>query len=155
PYAFDPHEPDFLQDPSPTYASFRARTPASFYVSLYHSHWFFGHAECRQILEQPQAFVKTPPGGPVPVPGPPGIMRVFPPGIFSPAPPRHASLRAQIEPPFRAALANAPAIAQGWVTQILATLGPTGHMELVADFALPVPAFVLFDLLGIPQDKLL
>jgi len=91
----------------------------------------------------------------VPVAGPPGIMRVFPPGIFSSDPPRHTSLRSQIEPPFRAALAGAPAIAQAYVTSILGTLGPTGHMELITDFALPVPAYVLFDLLGIPQDSVL
>jgi cytochrome P450 len=153
PYAFDPHEPGFLQNPYPTYASFRAQTPAEFYVALYKSHWFFGYAECEEILEQEVTFVKSPPGGPVPVAGPPGIMKVFPPGIFNSDPPRHTTLRSQIEPPFKAALANAPALAQTYVTSILGTLGPTGHMELINDFALPVPAFVLFDLLGIPQDQ--
>jgi cytochrome P450 len=154
PYAFSPHDPSFLNDPYPIYKRFRARAPV-FYVSQYHSLWFFRHADCEQILNGTDTFVKIPPGGPTPVAGPAGIMRVYPPGIFNSDPPRHTALRSQIEPPFVAAMASAPAIAQGYVDKLLDAVRPTGHMELITDFALPVPANVLFDILGIPQDQVL
>jgi hypothetical protein len=82
-------------------------------------------------------------------------MRVYPPGIFNSDPPRHTALRAQIGPPFKAALARARTLAEGYVHAQLDNVRPTGHMELITDFALPVPANVLFDILGIPTDPLL
>jgi cytochrome P450 len=153
PYAFDPHQPAFLNDPYPTYERFRAKAPA-FYVSQYSSRWFFRHADCQQILDGTETFVKAKPGGAPPRPGPVGIMSVYPHGIFTSDPPRHTALRSQIEPPFMAALATARPMAEGYVTGILNKLGPTGYMELVTDYALPIPAFVLFDLVGIPADEL-
>lgn len=153
PYAFDPHQPDFLADPYPTYERFRAKAPV-FYVTQYSSQWFFRHSDCQQILDGGETFLKARPGGSPPRPGPVGIMSVFPRGIFMADPPRHTALRSQIEPPFRAALATARPIAEQYAAGFLAKLRPTGHMELVADYALPIPAFVLFDLVGIPADDL-
>jgi cytochrome P450 len=152
-YAFDPHDAAFLNNPYPTYERFREKAPA-FYVTQYSSRWFFGHSDCRQILGGKETFVKARPGGAPPRPGPVGIMSVYPHGIFSSDPPRHTALRSQIEPPFTAALATARPMAEGYATAILSKLAPTGSMELVTDFAIPVPANVLFDLVGIPADEL-
>jgi cytochrome P450 len=153
PYAFDPHDMEFLQNPYPTYEQFRCNNPV-FYVTQYSSLWFFRHHDCQQILDGKDTFVKARPGGAPPKPGPVGIMSVYPRGIFSSDPPRHTALRSQIEPPFTAALATAPALAQTYAAGILNKLAPTGHMELVTDYALPIPAGVLFDLVGIPADDL-
>ncbi len=54
--------------------------------------------------------------------------------------------------PLRAALAAVPALARAHAGELLAAIGLTERIELVQDYALPLPANVLFDLLGIVPD---
>jgi cytochrome P450 len=151
PPQFDPHDPEFLNDPYPVYARFREQTPMTL-VHPYESHWCFRYADCKRILEEKETFLKNPPGGePRPL-GPVGIMTEYPIGIFGSDPPQHTKLRSQIEPLFCAAIGQAPALATAFAADAVKQARAAGHMELVADFALPVPAKVLFKLLGIPPD---
>jgi cytochrome P450 len=151
PYTFDPHAPAFSRDPYPTYRSFREEAP-QFVVGSYASRWFFRHADCEAILTGTERFVKTRPGGSPPPPGPTAVMRAFPTGVFSADPPRHGPLRAQLEPPLREAITRAPELAARRVAPVIDRAAAAGHLELVADCALPVPANVVFDLLGIPDE---
>jgi cytochrome P450 len=152
PYAFDAFDPAFLEDPYPVYAQFRERF-GTFFVAQTSSHWFFRHADCKEILaaENQYRFMKHPPRPQPPDPGPYGIMREFPRGMFGEDPPRHNELRARFQEPFMQAIAQADQWVTTYAGPIIGRARTTGHMELVTDYALPVPANVLFDVLGIPQ----
>src|SRR5947209_5730702 len=68
-------------------------------------------------------------------------------------PPKHDRLRDAIHPPFR------PKHAEGWrsmvqavINQLLDRVAPRGSMDLMADFATPLPLYVISELLGIPHE---
>ena len=155
PSTFNPHDPAFLADPYPTYAAFREHAPIAA-VPLYRSDWMFRHADCVEVLTNTDVWVKNPPGGsPVP-PGPYGTMvSNFPDGLFASDPPLHTQLRSILEPLFAEAIQTAPALAQAIGTPLLAAARQHGRMELISDYALPLPANVLFTLLGIPDDRVI
>jgi unspecific monooxygenase len=152
PTKFNPHDPAFLADPFPTYAAFREHAPI-FQVPLYQSDWMFRYAECKQMLEQTDVWIKAPPSGLPPGYGPYGFMQAnFPPGLFSSDPPLHTELHALLEPPLRGAIPRAPDLAREFGAPLLAAARAHGRIELVSDYALPLPSSVLFALLGIPND---
>jgi len=155
PAGFDPHDPAFLADPYPIYARFRDHDPV-FFVSLYQSHWFFRYADCDTILSGDGTFQKQPPQPSAPsaptVPtSPVAMLGAFPLGLFMADPPQHTDLRCAFEGPFGEQLLAAPAIAAKRAAATLDPVRSSGHMELVDDYAVPVPANVLFDVLGIPD----
>ncbi len=151
PDRFDPRDAEFLADPFPTYALFREFAPLH-PVAAYESLWCFRAAECVEILEGTEMWLKHPPG-PVPPPvGPTSAQAGLPSGVFSADPPAHTALRQAVEVPLRAALAAVPALARAHAGELLGAIGLTERIELVQDYALPLPANVLFDLLGIVPD---
>jgi cytochrome P450 len=129
---FNPYAPGFFQNPYSTYARMREVPPPMVGDRL----WFFRYADCKDILERTETFLKRPPG---------------PAGIFGSDPPLHTRLREQIGPPFSAALLGAPDLVEQYVTQAIGAVARTGHMDVLADFADQVAAGVFMDLLGIPQ----
>jgi cytochrome P450/surfactin synthase thioesterase subunit len=158
PAGFDPHDPAFLDNPYPTFARFRAQEQPVFFVSQYGSHWFFGYDDCRRILGDDATFHKQAPAGAPRGPGAPpanptDALAAFPTGMFMADGDHHTKVRGAFDGPFKAAIAGAPGIAAKWAAGTLAAVRPSGHMELLADYALPVPANVLFDVLGIPGDE--
>jgi cytochrome P450 len=136
PAKFNPLDPAFFQDPYPTYAYLREHAPV---VPVGADLWFFLHADCKAILDQTETFLKHPPG-PYDLPG-----------IFQSDPPRHTRLRELIGPAFCSAIQGAPALVEQRVTGSIGAVAPTGHMELVGDYAGPVASGVLYDLVGIPD----
>ena len=169
---FDPHDPAFLADPFPTYALFRQDAPIH-YVKLYESYWMFRYADCAQILNGTDIWVKNlpdganpgpaganpapaganpGPAGANPAPGPYGVMSNFPPSLFFADPPLHTKLRSLLEPMFLKAITSAPQITRVIAGRLLADARQHGRIELISDYALPLPAEVLFTLLGIPND---
>lgn len=154
PDRFDPHDPGFLADPFPTYSRFREFAPLH-PVPLYQSLWCFRAAECRAILEDTDTWLKHSPGAAAVPSGPMSATAALPPGLFSSDPPAHPVLRTAVEAPLRAALTPVPQMARTRADQILSTLRATQRIELVQDYALPLPAGVLFDLLGIAADPVL
>jgi cytochrome P450 len=153
PANFDPHDPAFLKDPYPTYALFREKWPI-YTVEPYKASWIFRYEDCKEVLDDKDIWVKNLPGGSKPpyAYGPYGMMAFFPEGMFSSDPPRHEKLRALVEPLFMGAIKTAPPYAAGVASALLTTARAQGRMELVTDYALPLPARVLFNLLGIPND---
>ena len=148
PATFDPHDPAYLADPYPVYARFRESAPVS-KVMPYDSYWAFGYDDCVQILTATDVFRKNPPGGRPPAPPPFGALSDLPQGIFFSDPPRHTTLRGLVEPVFVAAIGDAAPIAETVAAQLLAGVSGTSWLELVSDYAVPLPAHVLFQLLGI------
>ena len=152
PDEFNPHEPTFLANPYPTYALFRQDAPVSM-VAPYGNRWVFRYDDVQAVLHDTETFVKNPPGGGALPPGPTQMLAYLPEGLFQSDPPRHTELRAALEPLFLAAITQASAVAEGIATPIIERASSTGYMELVSDYALPVPASVLFSILGIPRDQ--
>jgi cytochrome P450 len=155
PATFNPHDPGFLNDPYPTYARFREQAPAFAVGKPYDSRWFFRYADCYEILDNEEMFLKFPKDG-LPADanrGPIGIMREFHNGIFTTDPPRHCALKEHLVGPLYAGFNRAPDLAAQCADDALRAARRTGYLEVVADYALPVPANVLFDILGIPADE--
>lgn len=153
PTTFNPHDPGFLADPFPTYAAFREHAPIA-PVPVYGSDWMFRYEDCVQVLTDTDTWVKKPqppPGGAPPGYGPPGVMANFPDGLFGSDPPLHTQLRGLLEPLLDQAIQDAPQLTEQIAGPLLAAARQHGRMELIADYALPVPAQVLFTVLGIPN----
>lgn len=152
PDAFNPHDPAFLADPYPTYALFREHAPVH-PVKPYESCWVFRHSHCLQVLEDTATWVKNPPGAAPPGYGPPAMMPRFPQGLFTSDPPLHTQLRDLLEPVFMNAIETAPSYAREIGEPLLAAARAKGAIELVADYALPLPAGVLFAIFDIPEGE--
>lgn len=147
---FDPHDRDFLGDPYPVYARLRHTAGVS-RVAPYGSWWVFREADVRQALQDKLRFTKDPPAGFAPKPRPPfDITQTMKDGPFSADPPWHTRLRSVLDPGFRAALSQAPAVALQAAKDLLSSLPASGRAELVSSYAIPLPARVLFSVLGIP-----
>ena len=114
--------------------------------------WCFTAADCAAVLTDDDTFRKHPPGGGPPASGPLAPTAGLPPSLFASDPPAHAALRAAVETPVRAALERVPALAREHARALLAAQEGTECLELVEAYALPLPAAVLFDLLGLPDD---
>ena len=148
---YDPFDAEINADPYPTYALFRAHAPIH-KVKPYGSDWIFTYADCQQVLTDTKTWVKNSPTGGPPNPGPYGMMANFPDGLFGSDPPLHTELRSLLEPLFDEAIKVAPTLATQFGESLLATARPHGRVELITDYALPLPSSVLFTLLGIPKD---
>jgi cytochrome P450 len=151
PSTFNPHDARFLADPFPTYAQFRESDPI-YPVALYQSDWLFRYADCQTVLTGTDVWLKnSPKGGSAPY-GPYGMMGNFPQGLFASDPPVHTTLRGILQPMFDEAIKSGPALAQQFAGPLLAKAAQHGRLELITDYALPLPASVLFTLLGIPNN---
>src|SRR3954462_6711358 len=151
PSPFNPHVARFLADPFPTYAQFRESDPI-YPVALYQSDWLFRYADCQTVLTGTDVWLKnSPKGGSAPY-GPYGMMGNFPQGLFSSDPPVHTTLRSILQPMFDEAIKCGPAPPRRSPEPLLAKAAQHGRLELITDYALPLPASVLFTLLGIPND---
>jgi pimeloyl-[acyl-carrier protein] synthase len=149
---FNPHDPTFLADPYPTYARLRDESPVVL-VQPYNSYWVLRYDDAISVLTDTDTYVKNPPAGPTPTLGPGRTLDYFPDGLFGSDPPRHTELRAILEPLFQTAIDDAPTIATALVTQIIDHARVTGYLELIADYAIPVPSTTLFTILGVPQNQ--
>lgn len=149
PGAFDPHHPAHLADPYPTYARFREQAPVA-RVNPYETLWVFRFEDCMQVLNDTELWVKNPPGGVPPSPGPSAMMSRFPESLFSTDPPLHTQLRSLLEPLFKDSIEDAQGLAREIAASLLQTARKRGTLELVADYALPLPASVLLTVMGIP-----
>jgi cytochrome P450 len=150
PDAFDPHDPAFLADPYPTYALFREQAPV-YPVKPYESCWVFRYEDCVNVLNDTDVWIKNPPGGLPPTPGPHAMMASFPEGLFGTDPPLHTRLRDLLEPVFTGSITEAEVTARAIAAPLLQAARKKGSIELVSDYALPLPASVLFSVLGIPE----
>ena len=151
PDQFDPHAPAYLADPYPTYTCFREQAPIHA-VQPYGSCWLFAYHDCKQVLDDTAVWTKHSPLGDRKPYGQFGMMSSFPPGLFGSDPPLHTELRGILEPLFDEVITTAPTIAGEVAQPLLAAAHEHGRMELISDFALPLPAQVLFTLLGIPNE---
>ncbi|MFM2069942.1 MAG: hypothetical protein RLZZ623_205 [Actinomycetota bacterium] len=148
--ALDPHDPTFQANPYPVYAQMRDQSPVT-KLSPYNSYWVFRSADVIEVVQHTESYTKRSPLPSAPSTTLFGKMGYLPSGLFASDPPRHDMLRGVLEPLFREAIGAAPAVAPAIAASLLEKTSTTGMMEVVVDYAVPLPAGVLFTVLGLDQ----
>lgn len=157
PGSFNPHDPDFIKNPYPTYKLFREQRPVAF-VQPYNTYWVFRHEDVMRVLHDSEhfealTFAKN--QADPPAPPPPSLFEVnanLPEGLFNLDPPRHGPVRSMMDGYLANLLGRVPGIASVLARQFLVNAKQNGgRIELYTSYALPLPAMTLFSVLGLPQ----
>ncbi len=149
---FDPRAPAFAADPYPFYARLRREDPVHF-VPAVGTWWATRYADVVTILKDGR-FGKEPPAG-APAPSlPPAYagLSEIPRSMLNRDPPDHTRLRSLVNKAFTPRVIEQlrPHIDQ-IAEELLDKVVGRGNMDLVAEFAFPLPAIVIAELLGVPQ----
>jgi hypothetical protein len=146
---FNPMDPDFVADPYPMYHRLRAedpvhRSPLGFWVLTRYADVIAMLRDPRLIKEPIAAFVAARFGMAVP---PPGLGL----SMLDRDPPDHTRLRGLVSKAFtpRALEALRPGI-QEIVNGLLDAVERRGSMDLIEEFAYPLPVRVICEMLGVP-----
>lgn len=146
---FDPLDPAFVADPYPTYHRLRAedpvhRSPLGFWVLTRYDDVVSVLRDPRMGKEAIEAAAAARYGTPRPAVGLSMLLR---------DPPDHTRLRGLVSKAFT------PRVVQGLrpriqeiVDSLLARVEGAGAMDLIADFAYPLPVIVICEMLGVPAD---
>lgn len=153
---FDPRSPEFVQNPYPAYAWLRQNEPVC-YVESVNAYWVTSYALVSRVLTDSR-FGKLSPN-PAPMPElPPQLAKLkeLPPSMLFTDPPDHTRLRSLVSKAFTPRAVErlrgrVEAIAHDLLDRAIAR---GGRMDVVADFAFPLPATVIAELLGVPREDL-
>src|SRR3984893_2642736 len=151
---FNPWSPDFIADPYPHYRRLREADPM--HLTPLGFHIVSRHADVTAILRD-KRFGKdfigriTRRSGPQILEEP--VYRSMSHWMLQLDPPDHGRLRGLVVRAFTARRVEdmRPRIQQ-IVDEIIDRVEPSGHMDLIADFAFRLPVTVICDMLGIPED---
>jgi pimeloyl-[acyl-carrier protein] synthase len=154
---FDPRWPEYLADPYPFYRRLREEQPVHFNKFL--GIWLatsYGAAE--QVLTR-REFGKVPPeGSPFAAqPPPPPYERLgeLPPTLLEMDPPDHTRIRGLVNKAFsRNSVGRLAPRIEEIVDTLLEPGRQNGYLDLLADFASPMPALVIGEMLGVPEGDL-
>ena len=146
---------EVIQDPHPTFREMRARAPLIWNASI--GGWVVTRFDdVRRVLRDPRfsveklkPFVAHASGGRRQ--GAEILGHVLGRWMVFSDPPQHTRLRAALKAAFmpRAIAAMAPRV-EAQVGRLLDGIAPRGRMEVIRDFAYPLPARVICDLCGVP-----
>jgi pimeloyl-[acyl-carrier protein] synthase len=147
--AFNPMDPAFVADPYPTYRQLRAEdpvhhSPLGFWVLTRYEDVVAALRDPRLAKEAIAAFVAARFGAPVPVTGLSMLDR---------DPPDHTRLRSLVSKAFTPRVVEGlrPRIQQ-IVDGLLARAREKGSMDLIEEFAYPIPVNVICEMLGVPVE---
>ncbi|HLW16154.1 MAG TPA: cytochrome P450, partial [Actinomycetota bacterium] len=161
PVTYNPFEPGFTENPYPQYASMRATdpvhlTPLEFWV-------LFNYEDIARFLKDPTLSVEDANARPTAV----DQMILDAVGdraergshtMLNLDPPNHTRLRKLVTKAFTPrVIENLRPRVQALVDEMLDEAGKRGEMDLIADFAFPLPFAVISEMLGVPTidgDKL-
>lgn len=150
PHPFDPHLPAYSKDPYPFYAHARRYTPV-LKVQPYGSWWVFRDEDVRHVLLDTDGFVKSNPLA-TELPRPPVDALVnLGPGVFMMDPPRHDVVRPLLDGLFTDAIKDIDTYVEQQAIKLIDDTRGSGRFEFVQAFARPLPAQVLFQVMGMPQ----
>jgi cytochrome P450 len=157
--AFDPLSPEFLADP---YAVMAALPPAAerpvFFATSIGYYVVTRHAEIEHVFRQPGIYSAAVAQAPL-LPLVPEAQRILLAGGHKPQPsmvsldePEHARLRKPAARAFSMARVNAmvPAI-ESTTARLLDAVAGQDEFDLVAALAFPLPANIVFSLMGVPE----
>lgn len=146
---FDPHAPEHANDPIASFNALRRGCPVS-WSTRHGGFWVAtGYGQVATVARDPATFSSAPVDGrSVQIPPTPHSL-VMPPLELDP--PEFAAYRQLLMPRLTptAVAAMEPRI-QTHVDACLERVATTGHLEVMGDLALPVPAIVTLELLGMP-----
>jgi pimeloyl-[acyl-carrier protein] synthase len=147
--AFNPMDPEFLADPYPTYHRLRAEdpvhhSPLGFWVLTRFEDVVAALRDPRLAKEAIAAFVAARFGAPVPSMGLSMLDR---------DPPDHTRLRGLVSKAFTPRVVEGlrPRVQQ-IVDDLLERVESAGSMDLIAEFAYPIPVIVICEMLGVPVE---
>ncbi len=160
---YDLYSPEFKAHPYETYAKLRAENPVRLHQGMQIPIWFVtGYEEAKQVLSDHKTFVKRyenvlTPEERAEQPPVPDVFELVRNHLLGQDPPDHTRLRALVSKAFTTKRVNAlrpriQAIADG----LLDKVQDQGQMDLIDDYAFPLPVTVIAELLGVPaedQDK--
>ncbi len=160
---FDPFRPDFRADPYPVYRRYREQAPVNWGIAAipgFPGCWyFFRYRDVEAGLKDPRFGRElrrlVPPEAlpPVPEAHRPFVQAVGNFMLFR-DPPTHTRLRSLVSRAFtpRMVERRRPRIA-AIADELLDAVEPRGAMDLIADYAFPLPVMVIAELLGVrPED---
>lgn len=159
---FDAYQVDFLDDPYPTYARIRQKTPA-FYDPTWGLTFIARHADVIAILKDRQRFGRDFRHRMDPEQVDPELYRrIYPPqwptwteyireSFIDLEPPRHTRLRKLVSAAFtrRSSEAFRPRMVEA-ADALLDRALETRSMEVISEYATPIPIAMIADLMGIP-----
>jgi cytochrome P450 len=148
---FDPRWPAFAEDPYPFYAALRRAGPIH-YLPAIGEWWVTRHHDVRSLLEDRRLGRRLPSeAGAPPVPIAALGGKPLPPTLLRLEPPDHTRLRGLVNRAFtpRTVADMRPRI-EAITAELLERAAARGGMDLVADLAVPLPAIVIAELLGVP-----
>jgi unspecific monooxygenase len=146
----DFHSATFIADPYPTYDVLRQESPIMFDPDW--QRWFVSTYEDISTLLRDRRLGRDMEGAPKPDPHTP-FGELHQNSLMEKEPPHHTRLRSLVNKAFTPARVEAlrpqvSAIAH----RLLDAVQPRGEMDVLADFAEPLPVIVIAELLGVPQE---
>ena len=148
--AFNPHDAAYSKDPYPFYAQARETMPV-LKVQPYGSWWVFRDADVRTVLQDTDGFIKADPLADSLPPPPLDAFVNLGPGLFMMDPPRHDTVRPLLDGLFASAIEGIDSYVEQQARKLIDATRGSGRFEFVQAFARPLPAQVLFQVMGIPQ----
>jgi cytochrome P450 len=154
----DLFSPDFKRDPYPTYAALRAAQPVYPHIAPNGATiWYITrYADVAAVLKDDVHFGKDPRlatahGVGAQRTGRRGLMASINDNMLFSDPPDHTRLRALVNQAFTPRrIAGMASRIETTAAALLAAPRAAGGMDLIADYALPLPVVVISELLGIP-----
>ncbi|MBW2447255.1 MAG: cytochrome P450 [Deltaproteobacteria bacterium] len=151
-FVFNPMDPEFLQDPYPTYARLRQehpvyRHPGGFWaVSRYD--------DVVRVLRDAEAFSSEAMGGSQPVVTPTGDLAPTSGALIGQDPPEHTRQRAIVSRGFTPRrIADLEGHVRTLARELVDDFVPKGECDLVRDLANPLPVAVIAELLGLDPNR--
>ena len=159
---FDPYSPEFLDDPYPTYARLREESPA-FYDATWELTFFTRHEDVTAILKDRDRFGRDFRHRLEPDEVDPDLYRrIYPPqwptwtryireSFIDLEPPRHTRLRRLVSKAFtrRSSEAFRPRLEEA-AARIIDRALESGTLDVIEDFATPIPVAMIAELMGLP-----
>jgi cytochrome P450 len=147
---FDPRDPAFRLDPYPTYTMLREHAPIYFWPTW--GIWFVSsHADCAALLRDARLGREETAAGPT-SPEESALHAMMSRWMLLLDPPDHTRLRGLVHKAFTPRMvAQLRDRVQVIANELLDQVQDQGRMDLIADFAYPLPVTVICALLGIPS----
>ena len=161
---FDPYSPEFLDDPYPTYARLREESPV-FHDASWELTFFTRHHDVTAILKDRDRFGRDFRHRLEPDEVDPDLYRrIYPPqwpawsryireSFIDLEPPRHTRLRRLVSKAFtrRSSEAFRPRL-EGAAAGIVNRAIESGTLDVIEDFATPIPVAMIAELMGLPAE---
>jgi len=156
--SFDPLSPDFLTDPYAVMAALPREERPLFFAPSIGYYVLTRYADIERVFQDPAAYSAAVAQAPL-VPLVPEAQRILLAGGHKPQPsmvsldePEHARLRKPAARAFsmKRVTALVPVI-EATTARLLDAVGPVAEFDLVAALAFPLPATIVFSLMGVPE----